>query len=101
QPSHPNASGEVAARMLVAAGGAADRVAARAKLAAMSPEETAAWRRSKPAYDVMRAFPIGASGEMVDVPRMFRDGVVLPAEDPLAALGRGAGPAHVPVISGT
>jgi para-nitrobenzyl esterase len=101
QPSHPNASGEAAARMLVAAGGAADRVAAKAKLAAMPPEETAAWLRSQPAYDVMRAFPIAASGEMVDVPRMFRDGTVLPAEDPLVALGRDAGHAHVPVLVGT
>jgi carboxylesterase type B len=87
--------------MLVAAGGAADRVAAKAKLEAMPPEETAAWLRSQPAYDVMRAFPIAASGEMVDVPRVFRDGAVLPAEDPLAALGRDAGHAHVPVLVGT
>ena len=62
QPSHPNASGEAAARMLIAAGGAPDRVAAKAKLAAMSPEEIAAWLRSQPAYDVMRAFPIGRIG---------------------------------------
>jgi para-nitrobenzyl esterase len=101
RPSHPNSSGEAAARMLVAAGGAADRAAAKTGLAAMSPGETAAWLRNRPAADVMRGYPIGATGELVDVPRMFRDGIVLPAGDPLEALGRPDGHAHVPVIVGT
>ncbi|HKA28302.1 MAG TPA: carboxylesterase family protein [Candidatus Binatia bacterium] len=101
QPGHPNSSGEAAARMLVTSGAVADRAAARVKLAAMSPEETAVFLRSRAAFDVLRAFPPGASGDFIELPRVFRDGVVLPAGDPLEALGRSGAHAEVPVMVGT
>src|SRR5262249_6412711 len=48
-----------------------------------------------------RAFPPVPSGELIDLPVLFRDGAVLPAGDPLEALGRDDGHAHVPVMVGT
>src|SRR5262249_48775978 len=101
RPSEANASGEVAARLLIAEGTVLDRTAAKAKLATMSPEETATWLRGRPAVDVLRAYPPGPSGELIDMPMVLRDGVVLPAGDPLDALGRTDAHAHVPVIVGT
>src|SRR5262245_24277547 len=67
QPGHPNSSGEAAARMLVTSGAVADRAAARVKVAAMSPEETAVFLRSRAAFDVLRAFPPGASGDFIEL----------------------------------
>src|SRR5262245_16276664 len=98
---HPNSSGEAAARMLVASGGAADRAAAKTKLAAMSFEDTAAFLRSRSAFDVLLAFSPAASGDFIDLPRLFRDGVVLPVGDPMEALGHPGAHADVPVIIGT
>src|SRR5262249_8223242 len=53
RPSEANASGEVAARLLIAEGTVLDRTAAKAKLATMSPKETATWLRGRPAVDVL------------------------------------------------
>src|SRR5262249_23521883 len=99
-PSEPNATGEAIVRLLIASG-AADRAAAKAKLAAMPPAELADWLRRQSSADVLRAFPPGPSGELIDMPLLFRDGAVLPAGDPLVALGRDDAHAHVPVMVGT
>jgi para-nitrobenzyl esterase len=100
-PSMPHASGEALVRMLVADRTATDRVSAKAALAARSPEEVARYLRARTAIDVLRAFPPDYNSEMIDLPQVFADGVVLPAGDGLAALRGGDSHQHVPVVIGT
>jgi para-nitrobenzyl esterase len=100
-PSDGNSSGEALVRLLRAEGAAGDRVAAKARLAAMSPEEVASYLRARPAFDLLRAFPTSNGSGLIDMPLVFRDGTVLPAGEPLAALTRGDAHVRVPVILGT
>src|SRR5262249_12980372 len=100
-PSEPHAAGEALVHLLMADGTASDRAGAKAKLAAMSPEEVARYLRERPAPDVLRAFPPDYNSEMIDLPQVFADGVVLPSDGVLAAFRRGDGHQHVPVMLGT
>jgi para-nitrobenzyl esterase len=100
-PSEPHASGEALVHLLMADGTASDRAAAKAKLAAMPPEEVARYLRARPAIDVLRAFPPDYNSELIDMPQVFADGVVLPSDGVLAAFRRDNGHQHVPVMLGT
>src|SRR5262249_824372 len=77
------------------------RAAAKAKLGARSPGEIAGYLRARPAIDVLRAFPPDYNSEMIDLPQVLADGVVLPSDGVLAAFRRGDGHADVPVMLGT
>jgi para-nitrobenzyl esterase len=95
----PQSANEIAAQLLVLEGAAKDRAEARARLAAMPPAEVAAWLRAKSPAELLAAYTERSQG-MLFFPSVFRDGVVLPSEEPQAALERGA--AHrVPVLLGT
>ena len=99
-PGEANSSNEVLLRLLIK-DGAHDRAAARSRLAAMSPAEVAHYLRAKSSDDILRAYgPIPRMG-MIDMPKVFRDGVVLPKEDPLQSFARADGYNRVPVILGT
>ena len=100
-PSVPHASGEAVIRMLMGDGTASDRPSAKARLAAMSPEEVARYLRARTAIEVLRAFPPDYNSEMIALPQVFADGVVLPAGDALTALRGGESHQHVPVMLGT
>ncbi|HYC22676.1 MAG TPA: carboxylesterase family protein [Candidatus Bathyarchaeia archaeon] len=80
--------------------GAAARAAAQARARAMSAAETASYLRGKSARDVLTAYAPSAGSGMIDMPRTFGEGTVLPA-DPLARLSSADGYAHVPFIAGT
>jgi para-nitrobenzyl esterase len=81
--------------------GAAGRAAAQHRAAAMSAAETASYLRGKSARDILTAYvPTGGSG-MIDMPRTFGEGTVLPVGDPLARFASADGYAHVPFIAGT
>ena len=96
---HRWSSREAVAAMLVAAKLAPDRAAAHAKADAMAPLELAAWLRERPAYDVLTAY--GESfGGMISLPRLIRDGAVLPVEPAQEVFAAGGG-APVPVVLGT
>jgi para-nitrobenzyl esterase len=95
---HAASSGEVLLTLLQRTGRAADRAAARTAAARMGPGDTAAFLRSVPAAQLLTAYPIPPNG-LVDLPRIFRDGTVLPAGEPLDALARR--PPGVPVVAGT
>jgi para-nitrobenzyl esterase len=99
EPGHAQSSNEIILRLLEK-DGALDRATARAKLEAMPPAEIADWLRSKPAYDVLGAYERPPSG-LIDMPRVFRDGVVLPAGDLMRQLAEPDGWNDVPVIVGT
>jgi len=99
-PGHGSSSREVISRLLIADGIAADRTGAMAHQEQMSDHEIAAYLRSKPAHDVLQMYQSRAAG-MLSVPQLFRDGVVLPAEDALEAFSDVSRYNAVPVILGT
>jgi para-nitrobenzyl esterase len=96
---HPHSASEAIARMLVAGGVVPDRAAARARIAEMPPAELAAWLRSRTPEQLFSGYPEAEEG-MLFIPTVFRDGLVLPDEEPLALFERGAYN-RVPVILGT
>jgi para-nitrobenzyl esterase len=103
EPGHRRSSNEIAARLLVAAGRAADRDAARTLLGSLPPAELARFLRERSAGELMAAYLAG-EGEpelLLDMPRVFADGAVLPAGDPLARFARADGWNRVPVVLGT
>jgi para-nitrobenzyl esterase len=99
-PGHGSSSREVINRLLIADGIAADRESAMAHQARMDEGEMAEYLRSKPAHDLLKAYPTRAGG-MLGVPQLFRDGVVLPAQDALEVFGDRRQYNAVPVILGT
>ncbi|MDX2166062.1 MAG: carboxylesterase family protein [Deltaproteobacteria bacterium] len=100
EPGMASSSNEALLRMLIA-DGAADRAAAKAKLAAMPPAEVAAYLRGKPAAALLKAYPPYPNNGMIEMPQVFADGVMLPSDDPLAHFARPDGWNHVPVMVGT
>jgi para-nitrobenzyl esterase len=101
EPGHPRSSNEITALLLVAAGRAADRDAARALVGSLPPAELARFLRERSAAEVMAAYLEGPSDLLLDMPRVFADGAVLPAGDPLARFARADGWNRVPVVLGT
>jgi para-nitrobenzyl esterase len=101
-PGHENSSSEVIARLLVAAGKAADPAAARALVDGAAPGSLGDTLRALPAADVQRAYAPGVGGSgMVPMPLVIREGSVIPVEEPLDMLARADGHAAVPVVVGT
>jgi para-nitrobenzyl esterase len=100
EPGLDRSSSEVLTRLLVADGTAADRAAARGRLAAMPEREIEAYLRGKTGAELLAVYPAHPSESMYDLPQRFRDGYVLPGEAPLARLERGAYN-RVPIMLGT
>ena len=98
-PGDAKSSGEILLRLLQH-DGAADRNAAKARLAAMSDAEVAAYLRSKSADALLAAYTPDPSG-MIQMPKVFGDGTVLPTEDFQDRFARADGWNQVPVILGT
>lgn len=65
---------------------------------AAAPADLAAFLRELPAAELIAAYPHEPNG-LCDLPRMFSDGVVVPAGEALDALRASA--ARVPVVAGT
>lgn len=99
KPGRRNSSSEVLARLLVADGVAADRTAAAAQLDSMSAAEVAAYLRGKSSTELLSAYEPWESG-MIDMPKVFRDGSVLPRQEPRSLLAQGRYH-QVPVMIGT
>jgi para-nitrobenzyl esterase len=96
-----NGSNDVVARLLVRAGEAPDRAAAKAKIAAMPVAEMARRLRATPAIELLKAYtPLPGMG-MIRMPMVFRDGAVLPRESYLERFARADGWNRVPVVLGT
>ncbi len=101
KPGHANSSAEALLRLLTTDGNARDRAAAKARLATMSSGEIERYLRAKTNVEILSAYvPMPGIG-MIDMPLVFRDGVVLPDEDPMARFARADGYNRVPVILGT
>lgn len=99
-PGHRNSSAEVLFGLLVTDDRAGDRAAARQLAAKMPPDEIATYLRSKTPAEILARFAGDGFEGMYDVPKLFRDGHVLPAGDMLDAFAAGRYNA-VPVILGT
>jgi para-nitrobenzyl esterase len=100
-PGHAGSSNEVLLSLLRADGIAADREDAKAQLAKMTPNQIASFLRSKPAADFFGGYVTDAAEGLIDVPKLFKDGVVLPEGDPLELLADADSWNRVPVITGT
>ena len=99
-PGHAQSSTEAILRLLVSEGRASDRATAESRLAKMDDASTAAWLRSLDARRLLLAWQPAATSGMIEMPRVIRDGVVVPAGDPVERLRAGDW-ARVPVIAGT
>src|SRR5688572_30669014 len=91
-PGHPQSSGELLLSLLQAEGRAADRMGARAALAAMPAAEVAHFLRGQPLERLFAAHPDP------DPPRVFLDGAVLPAEPLHRVIGRPGAYHAVPIL---
>jgi para-nitrobenzyl esterase len=100
-PGHKNSSNEVLLRLLMEDGHAADRSAAKARLAAMSEKDVATYLRSRSPVQLLMAYKTNRKFGMIDMPLVFRDGSVLPAGDWTDVLADRQGWNHVPVIVGS
>jgi para-nitrobenzyl esterase len=92
-----NSSNEIVLRLL---GGDAGHADAKARIAALAPADVERRLRALPAATFLLAYHRESQEGLIDVPQLFRDGVVLPAEPPLEALRRGSYN-RVPTIFGT
>jgi para-nitrobenzyl esterase len=98
---HANSSTEVLLRLLVHDGRARDRQEAKSQLAAMPAADIDRYLREKTSEQILRAYtPMPRLG-MIDMPKVFRDGTVLPDADPLERLATPDGVAPVPVMIGS
>ena len=100
-PGHRHSANELAAALLVRDGAVKDRAGAKARLATMPPEEVARYLRGKSDRDLLAVAEPGNFGGLLDVPTVFRDGVVLPRQDPGDVIGTRGRWNAVPVMIGT
>ena len=98
-PGHASSSSEVLLRLL-AASEAGDPDAARARLDAMSAADVGAWLRARSDREILAAYESFGGTGMLSMPKVFRDGHVLPAQELQVALAAGRYN-RVPVMTGT
>ena len=99
-PGHPNSANEILLRLDRAAHPGRSRAEAKAALAAMPPAQIAAWLRGLAPAELLAAYQREEQEGLIDVPQLFRDGTVLPADDPVQMLRVGIYN-RVPTIFGT
>ncbi len=99
-PGDAQSSGEIVLRLLQR-DGAADRSAAKTRLAAMDDAGIATFLRSRSAREILAAYEPQAASGMITMPRVFGDGAVLPQGDLADRFAAPGGWNRVPVILGT
>ena len=98
-PGSKNSSTELLLRLLQADGPAADREQAQQQLAQWDSAATMAYLRAKSPQQLLEQM-LGSEMGLYPIPNLLRDGVVLPAGDPLQQMTSGRFN-RVPVILGT
>ncbi len=101
EPGAAASSGEVLLELLVRDGKAKDRAAGKITLGAMTGDEVAGYLRSKRPAEIFEVYGTEEDEGLIDMPKVFADGFVLPREDPLERFARRDGYNRVPVILGT
>lgn len=96
-PGDRNSAKEVALRLLAPG---MPRTEAMRIVDAIAPAELATRLRAVPPADVLRAYRTESQEGLIDVPQLFRDGVVIPVGHPLEVIRSGKYNA-VPTILGT
>jgi para-nitrobenzyl esterase len=99
-PGHRSSSAEVVVRLLAEAGVVPDRDAARRYASELPASDLLDFLRSRPAREIIDAVRMPGRPDVIDVPKLIRDGVVLPASDWLEALRAGRFNA-VPILLGS
>lgn len=98
-PGAAQSATEIVLRLLQREG-APDRAAAQTQLASMNAAEVATHLRSKKAGAILSTYEVGTSG-MIEMPKVFGDGVVLPDAPFEERLASADGWNRVPVMLGT
>jgi para-nitrobenzyl esterase len=101
EPGRTNSSNEILLKLLMRDHRAADRAEAKAQLAAMAPADIERYLRGKTNYEILLAYKPTSASPMIELPKVFRDGTVLPLDDPIDHFARPDGYNRVPVILGT
>ncbi len=96
-----SSSNELLVSLLISDGMAADRGSAKAHLAGLSNAELAGYLRSKAPSDLLAGYATDVGEGLIEVPKLFKDGVVLPEGDPLEHFASADGWNRMPVIAGT
>lgn len=97
---HRNSSKEVINRLLLADGIVSDRAQAKMYQDQMDNAKLAEYLRGKSAEELLSVYEPGAAG-MISMPRVFRDGIVIPEGDPFEIFKDSSRYNNVPVILGT
>jgi len=103
EPGDESSSGESLIRMMIADGRAADRVSAKRTVASMNDESLSRYLRERTVAELFAAYRVDGTEpeDGYTCPRLFEDGVVLPAT-PLGNAFRPEAPFNrVPVMLGT
>ena len=100
-PGHVRSSREIVLKILESQGRAPDRATAKQVAESMAPEELATWLRARPAREILLAYKDETLAGMIQMPRLFRDGAVLPAGEPIEVFGSPRGWNAVPTVLGT
>jgi para-nitrobenzyl esterase len=101
EPGDEASSNEVILKLLVRDGKAKDRAAAKITLGAMTADEVAGYLRGKRPAEILEVYGTEEDEGLIDMPKVFADGFVLPREDPLERFAHRDGYNRVPVILGT
>ncbi|MCP4749450.1 MAG: carboxylesterase family protein, partial [Proteobacteria bacterium] len=99
-PGHTFSSREIINQLLINDGTAADRNAAKSHQDKMSSPEIARYLYGKTPQDILPIYRTRAAG-MLDMPKIFRDGTVLPRNDPMEVIKDAENYNAIPVILGT
>jgi para-nitrobenzyl esterase len=108
EPGHPSSAREIVLRLLIADGSASDRASARLFADGLDSDAIATYLRGKSPEEILAAYrrtdPEGGetdADETISLPRVIRDGVVLPREPALEVMRDPRRYNAVPVILGS
>lgn len=101
EPGHPMSAREIVLRLLIQEGSASDRASAKLFADGLSDPETADYLRGKSPEELMRAVRGEGESAMVSLPRVIRDGVVLPEAPALEIMRDPSDHPAVPLILGS
>ena len=100
EPGEAFSSREVVNKLLIADGKAPDRETAKSMQGIMGSADIGAYLISKNNYDILRIYKPGYGG-MISMPKVFKDGAVLPKGNHIELLKDPASYNAVPIIIGT
>lgn len=97
----PFSARELVLRLLIRDGSASDRASARFFADGLDEAEVASFLRGKTAEEILTAYLEGPDSVRIGLPRVIRDGVVLPERRPLDLFAEPGAFNRVPVILGS